>query len=658
MGVPEMDELNFTDSELDYHVRSALIAAVQGDYNFYNQLLGVIHHKERLVAEEVALLVTCLKAIIGAVFCININHHRSLLAAIFGMSLWNYGTDVMDALVELLISLASSSADYVDLCLEMLVLNFMPPSTHASHFLDLLKQPRGLAKKIQVLDRVHSTLKDIANVVPLSPLRLEKIMSDRMPNIHTKEPLQFVVMYVENMLRLQSGPMGDLVGSTILVVLVDRLIELDVDIAWDDILQDDFNKDIFDMELEDLEGHADHVEQDCNEVDMDKCHGEFFKENGVFHMESDKCSHNLLLSEAMIHQNIELTREAFIQNFLRGNLAAEKLDNLMVLTFEHLKSCLENGRLVQVFEILLQSFQTTVLTAYKAKFTQFVMFYACSLDPENCGEMFANALLNIFISSLFREWSLRMSAVAYLASYLARARFVPVSFVAAMLESLVNWCFLYCKNHDGDINPESHKVFYAGCQAIMYVLCFRMRQMVAVPRLKSQLVFMHIKAILEHPLKPLQVCLPSIVEEFQRLVKANHVYSPPQSYVDFGLLELEHSRAFGGMERLDMFFPFDPCLLRKCDRYVRPNYIYWSMVKSTYDEDDRNSTSDDDVAGNGMGNQDDGDDEENSDADEFYCSLDKMSITPRDSSSKFGGRKQKFVQMPSKIRPSTSPESL
>ncbi|KAL6583207.1 hypothetical protein OROMI_005285 [Orobanche minor] len=253
-----------------------------------------------------------------------------------------------------------------------------------------------------------------------------------------------------------------------------------------------------------------------------------------------------------------------------------------------------------------------------------------------------------------------MSAVAYLASYLARARFLPISFVAAMLESLVKWCSLYCKNHDGDINPESHKVFYAGCQAIMYVLCFRMRQMVAVPRLKSQLVFMHIEAILEHPLKPLQVCLPSIVEEFQRLVKANHVFSSPQSYVDFGLLESEHSRAFGGMERLDMFFPFDPCLLRKCDRYIRPNYIYWSMVKSTYDEDDREGTSDDDVAGNGMSIQDDDDgyDEENSDADEFDCSLDKMSITPRDSSSKFGGRKQRFMQMPSKIRPSTSPESL
>lgn len=39
----------------------------------------------------------------------------------------------------------------------------------------------------------------------------------------------------------------------------------------------------------------------------------------------------------------------------------------------------------------------------------------------------------------------------------------------------------------------------------MYVLCFRMKQMLAVPRLKSQLLLMRIDDILGHSLKPLQV---------------------------------------------------------------------------------------------------------------------------------------------------------
>ncbi|XP_019238141.1 PREDICTED: uncharacterized protein LOC109218242 [Nicotiana attenuata] len=93
------------------------------------------------------------------------------------MSMWNYGTDVMDALMELLISLATSGAggQYVDLCLEMLVNNFVPPPS----FISLLNQPRGILRKGQVIIRVHSTLIDIAELVPLSPLRLEKIVKEK-----------------------------------------------------------------------------------------------------------------------------------------------------------------------------------------------------------------------------------------------------------------------------------------------------------------------------------------------------------------------------------------------------------------------------------------------------------------------------------------------
>ncbi|GAA0158181.1 hypothetical protein LIER_15275 [Lithospermum erythrorhizon] len=62
--------------------------------------------------------------------------------------------------------------------------------------------------------------------------------------------------------------------------------------------------------------------------------------------------------------------ELCIQNMFRGNKFAMVLDNLLVLTFEHLKICYKSGRLMQVFKILLQSFQARVLTAYKSKFAQ------------------------------------------------------------------------------------------------------------------------------------------------------------------------------------------------------------------------------------------------------------------------------------------------
>lgn len=62
------------------------------------------------------------------------------------------------------------------------------------------------------------------------------------------------------------------------------------------------------------------------------------------------------------------------------------------------------------------------------------------------------------------------------------------------------------------------------------------------------------------------MCLPSIVEEFLWQAKAARLFTTSETFLFDNLLESDFSRAFGGMERLDMFFPFDPCLLKKCDR--------------------------------------------------------------------------------------------
>lgn len=45
----------------------------------------------------------------------------------------------------------------------------------------------------------------------------------------------------------------------------------------------------------------------------------------------------------------------------------------------------------------------------------------------------------------------------------------------------------------------------------MYVLCFRMRSIMDIPRLKSQLLLMPIETILKHDLNPLKVSVLDIV---------------------------------------------------------------------------------------------------------------------------------------------------
>ena len=93
------------------------------------------------------------------------------------------------------------------------------------------------------------------------------------------------------------------------------------------------------------------------------------------------------------------------------------------------------------------------------------------------------------------------------------------------------------------------------------------------------------------------------------------------------------------------------------------------MVRTTYDDDDEEGSSDEDVVDGFMGRSVEniaGDamaasfEEHDLDLDEFDYSMNKMSITPKNSSNfRFGSELYgSAMRMPSRIRPSTSPESL
>lgn len=110
------------------------------------------------------------------------------------------------------------------------------------------------------------------------------------------------------------------------------------------------------------------------------------------------------------------------------------------------------------------------------------------------------------------------------------------------------------------------------------------------------------------------------------------------------LLESKFSKAFGGLERLDMFFPFDPCSLKKSDNIIYENFVFWSIVQPKYeyeegsnDEDVENDIGDEneELLVDGITRSVDG---QGLDLDEFDYALNKMSITLKDSFSyKFGG---------------------
>ncbi|KAJ3700966.1 hypothetical protein LUZ61_004671 [Rhynchospora tenuis] len=523
------------------------------DKEQYDFLLSILNPSARFGPNEEAFFVTVLKALTRVVSQIDDTCHATLLSNIFRMRIWLFELETRKALLKLISSLAAVPDKYLEGCLHMLVSNFVPP------------EPGWVitSKKREIHQELHACLQDIFQDVPLSPIKLCAVIDKTMPCIFDSKSKMST--YVECMLGLLiRKEIGEVLSANLLSMVFNLLVELDVNITWNDTLdQEDQNICIFDRELE----YLDHQFSLRFSADDGKV--------GAHSNNRDISGNN---------------NSAFI----------ERLDGLMVVVCEHLNSCVKSGRLMTTgdYKLFMRIFEIAVLKLHESKFTQFVMFYACSLDPEIWGLQFAFDLADIFMSTSQDPIS-RMSAISYLASYLSRAKFISSSIVANIVIKIVNWCSDYCNVVQERIfnaiqkrqfNPIAHQIYYSACQAVMYILCFRMRELLYVPiegamskvPFKSFLFDLPLGYILFNALDPLKVCLPSIVQEFLRQAKAAHLFHASVSYINENAIDSELSRSFGGTERLDIFFPFDPYLLNESDRFIRPNFVYWSMVNTTY----------------------------------------------------------------------------
>jgi RNA polymerase I-specific transcription initiation factor RRN3 len=420
-----------------------------------------------------------------------------------------------------------------------------------------LEGSEHLAKKDKVLERLHSALVQTVDLVPTAAFRLQHIVVLRMPH-RTCEKL-WLALYVENMLRLESSSLSSALGGQMLSLIVDRLIEIDVEIRWEDIMREEDSNKVFMFHM--------------NLDDDDILGGD--EGYAVIDSSGPGC-------EAKQQQQTSESRRALLPTL---DEMADKMDAIMDMTLEHLQTCVQNGHGDLIFETLMRCFQTTILDTYKSKFTQFLIFYMCSLAPATCGNTFANLLCDIFESKA-RPPNTRMSAAAYLASYLARASYLPLTVVVESMRRLLEWCVSYAQLAEDRRNlsmttadPVLHGVFYCACQAVMYVLCYRLKDLTEDQRSKRVLRTLPLQELVEHYLKPLTVCLPSVVDEFVKQASIAQLVDCREWSYSRDASSSHAGGSFGGEGRLDMFFPFDPYLLKTSYRFIHPHFIQWSMVE-------------------------------------------------------------------------------
>ena len=98
-----------------------------------------------------------------------------------------------------------------------------------------------------------------------------------------------------------------------------------------------------------------------------------------------------------------------------------------------------------LFEALVSSFRASVLPTYKCRCVQFLLFYTCSFDAA-----FARSFLQLLLEQMTAEHvhaEARMACASYIASFLARAKFLPCAFALSTTREIVRWATAYQQVH-------------------------------------------------------------------------------------------------------------------------------------------------------------------------------------------------------------------
>ncbi|KAJ3248348.1 hypothetical protein HDU78_000974 [Chytriomyces hyalinus] len=141
---------------------------------------------------------------------------------------------------------------------------------------------------------------------------------------------------------------------------------------------------------------------------------------------------------------------------------------------------------LEFFTVLLQIFERTVLPTHQCKYIQFLYFHAASLSSA-CTEAFLVLLAQKTFDSTCPA-IIRVAASAYLSSFVARARFVDVQAVLYCIKMMNGWALGYVETYEASVKVgnggviadggKTHAVFYGVVQALLYVFCFRWREIV------------------------------------------------------------------------------------------------------------------------------------------------------------------------------------
>ncbi|OJA07665.1 hypothetical protein AZE42_09570 [Rhizopogon vesiculosus] len=496
--------------------------------------------------------------------------------------------------------LISARPEYLSLVLNRIAMGF----TYQSGLLSVSSTVEGsspLTRRV-IYDRQHALLEHIFGLVPTLPSSLTPLLVRNFP--HKRQPQVAHVAYIRNLLRVTEY-CGEL-SERVLGLIVDRTLMVDVEIQVE--LEELEDSEPADSELFEFDPFDTVIGQEGDSSDDEEDFDDDLSDLSS-DVSSDGDGEDAHTNTKHIHDMVSKLDAILKLVFDHFNKLHSSIPTILVpssspphpsTTFDQDSQSHErepHALLATQFHTLLAIFDRTILRTFKSRYTQFLLFWYASLDPE-----FSDLFLGLLVDkALFANATAngveRAAASSYIGSFVSRALFIDHEGARRTVKVLSAFLGAHLDAVEaGNAASDNHSVFYAIVQAVFLIFCFRWRDLQEEPDEQEvgQKIWISelgvVQRVITSDLNPLKVCSQNVVHQFARIAQATDF-----TYC-FSILEANKRAPYpvfagavagcAGPEELHTFFPFDPYKLPRSGEYIQGVYREWAAVAIDDDEDE------------------------------------------------------------------------
>ncbi|KAM8718911.1 hypothetical protein ACLKA7_011590 [Drosophila subpalustris] len=508
-------------------VESVRVALEENDFHLIKEITSFINIGD-LSDEEIVTIMRDARKILHSLTL----DFYGLVNALLSVKWKNRSLDAIQAYSEFTVDILVARNAYITVGIPNLILNWIPRYKESGDWTN-----GSPSKRVHTdLRTVHGLLNRILAAVPMSFDVVIDTITAKFP--YFKKPPHFTICYIYNVLWLmKSEPLYE---ELLLQLVINKLLILDVNAP------------------------REKIEELREEVDEDE-------PEEIFQMDDVNTSPKQ--AQPLDHPIGHTLDICLLQLF-------KFLDD----KFRPLLNSDDDQRVSKnrFFKILIQIFDDIILPSHDPHHVQFVIFHVCSIRPAYEKSFLSFLWLKVQNPNGFPV--MRHVAVCYIASYLARAKFVPLSTITYYLQKLSNWANTYINDSDEfggkSCSLKANMVFFSVCQALFYLIAFRARDLTRNAKILKLLSSLQLTRLAMCHFNPLRYCLPTVAIAFAGVARAHQLaycHTVLERNARRKMSTFDGDEELKPDERLDTFFPFDPYILPISGEYIEPNYLVYKV---------------------------------------------------------------------------------